>query len=162
MINYRIFALFSSLFVISSPAFAQSDCAETFTREAIYLRTEFFRGTTFVQNGASHRVGFAYRNLEPVFERSPESLPLFKKAQNNARISFGLGVLGLAGATAGTLLALQSVGEPTTPLSERRYRNGMRLILAGTFTAAVSLPVQAWSRRQLDDAIWLHNKALFH
>lgn len=145
----------------SPSLFAQDDCVERFDREGIYLRSEFWRGTVFVKNGVARSVGFAYKKLRPEFEMTPRAMPMFKKAQRNAKISFVVGIAGLVGTTAGVLLALQSVDDQGYLVNEQRYKNGVNLILASTvLSAAINVPLQIRSRQQMDDAIWLRNREI--
>jgi hypothetical protein len=85
---------------------------------------------------------------------------MFKKAQQNAKISFGVGLLGLVGVTTGALMA-QNATEQGYIMNERQYRQGINLVLiSSVLSAAINVPLQIRSRQQLDDAIWLRNRTL--
>ena len=140
--------------------FAQNKALEKYDMEGIYLRNDFWRGNVYVKNGAIRSVGFAYRKLLPEFEQTPRVLPMFKKAQQNAKISFGVGLLGLVGVTTGALMA-QNATEQGYIMDEQQYRQGINLVLiSSVLSAAINVPLQIRSRQQLDDAIWLRNRTL--
>ncbi|MBN8677462.1 MAG: hypothetical protein J0M29_04510 [Chitinophagales bacterium] len=150
------------LLLIATTGHAQQDCLDTYDREAIYLRAELFAGTVFIKNGASHSVGFAYRRLRPEFEQTPHALPVLKKAQRLSRAQFWVSLAGIAGTGAGAFMVLQSIDSQGYLSNEKRYRNGLNLMLGSlAVSTAISLPLQIKSRQQLDDAIWLRNRELF-
>ncbi len=160
MIKKLLFALVVLAFC-QNRVQAQNPLLKTYDQEGIYLRTELLRGTVFVKNGVARPLGFAYKNLRPEFEIAPRVLPLFKKAQRNAKISFAVGILGLAGATTGLLIALRGVDDQGYLLNERQFNRGLNLIWACSIaTAVINIPLTVRSRRQLDDAIWLRNREL--
>jgi hypothetical protein len=157
----QIFAILLFLQLLPTGLGAQNASLETFDREGIYLRNEFWRGTVFVKNGQVKSVGFAYKNLRPEFERTPGVMPMFKKAQRNEKISFAVGLLGLAGITAGTIIAMKSIDSQGYLINERQFRRGLNIIQGSTVAAiAINIPLQFRSRQQLDDAIWLRNRTL--
>lgn len=151
-----ILALFSPFW-----AFAQNDCLDRYDQESIYLRSELFRGVTYVKNGVSRPVGFAYRKLKPEFDLTPRALPMFNKARKNAKISFVVSVVGTAGVATGTLMAIRSIDQQGYLTNESQYRNGLSLMLVSAISsAAIQIPLQLKSRQQLDDAIWLRNREI--
>ncbi len=140
---------------------AQNALLDTYDRESIYLRSEFWRGTVFVKNGVIKPVGFAYKRLRPEFEATPGVMPMFKKAQRNQKIAFGVSLLGLAGITAGTFMITRSIDNQGYLINEKQYRQGVNLVLgSAALTMVINIPLQLKSRQQLDDAIWLRNRAL--
>ena len=140
---------------------AQSTCAQTFEREGIYLRQEYWKGLAFVKNGNSRAVGFAYRNLAPELEKSP-ALPLFKKSQRNSKVSAGIGIAVLLGALSSILLAENQLDKNGYIVNERKFRQGVSMLVGFTsIGASATIVFHIKSRRQLDDAVWLRNRALF-
>ncbi len=151
-----LLALFSPIWV-----FAQNDCLDRYDMEAIYLRSELFQGVSFVKNGVSRPVGFAYRKLKPEFELTPRALPMFNKARKNAKISFVISIAGIAGVATGTLMAIRSVDQQGYLTNESQYRNGLNIMLISAISsAAIQIPLQVKARQQLDDAIWLRNREI--
>lgn len=53
------------VFLSGAAAWGQNDLLAAYDAESIYLRTDFWRGTVFVKNGAIQPVGLAYKNLYP-------------------------------------------------------------------------------------------------
>ena len=161
MMNKQIILSLLVFQLLSTNFWAQNTSVEAYDREGIYLRTEFWRGPVFVKDGAIKPVGFLYKNLRPEFEKTPSVMPMFKKAQRNEKISFAVGILGLAGATAGAIMAFKSVDNQGYLINERQYRQGINLWLGSIlFSAAINIPLKIKSRQQIDDAIWLRNRAL--
>lgn len=140
---------------------AQNNPLETYDKEGIYLKTELFRGTVFVKGKTVRPVGFAFKHLRPEFEKTPEVMPMFKKAQRNQKISFAVGIIGLAGVTTGLLMSLKSVDNQGYLINERQYKQGVNLVLGSALVSTVlNIPLNIKSRQQLDDAIWLRNRTL--
>jgi len=90
---------------------AQTDCADRFGREGVYLRYEFWKGLVWVKNGESRPVGPAYRRFAPAFEKSQEAMTLFKKAQRNNRVSRALSIAAILGVVGGTALAFRQIDD---------------------------------------------------
>lgn len=160
MTKYLLIAVFAIL-LCPTLLQAQNSLLDTYDRESIYLRSEFWRGTVFVKNGVIKPVGFAYKKLRPEFETTPSVMPMFKKAQRNQKITFGVSILGLVGITAGSLMAANAVDNQGYLINEKRYKQGLNLVLGSALcTMAINIPLQLKARQQLDDAIWLRNRAL--
>jgi hypothetical protein len=155
--NYLLILLFGSSIIL--PALSQQPCLEAYDREALYLRTELFAGTVYVKNGISRPVGFAYRKLLPEFEQSPKSLPLFKKAQRFSKAQFWISTAGLACTATGAVMILQSVDRDGYLTNEKRYKNGLNLMMGSlVLSTAITLPLQIKSRQQLEDAVYWRNR----
>lgn len=158
MILKNLLLLFCSSFILHS-TFGQTPCLDTYDREAIYLRTELFAGTVFVKKGVPKPVGFAYRKLQPEFERTPKALPFFKKAQRNSRAQFWVSMAGLACTATGATMILQSVDRNGYLTNERRYKNGLNLMMGSLIVStAITLPLQIKSRQQIEDAVFWRNR----
>ncbi|HAD14976.1 MAG TPA: hypothetical protein DCF33_21320 [Saprospirales bacterium] len=148
-------------FAIVSTVWGQQNCLETYDREAIYLRTELFKGTVYVKNGVSKRIGFSYRRLVPEFEQTPFAMPVLKKARRNFKAQFWISMAGVVGTTAGAMLALQSLDHRGNINNERQYRNGLNLMCGSAIiSTAIGLPLQIKSQQQLEDAVYLRNREL--
>ena len=157
----QIFAILLFSQLLPTGLGAQNANLETYDREGIYLRNEFWRGTVFVKNGQVKTVGFAFKNLRPEFERTPRVLPMFQKAQRNEKISFVVGILGLAGTTVGAIMAMKSIDNQGYLINERQYKQGLNLMLgSAVVSVAINVPLKLRARRQLDDALWLRNRDL--
>jgi len=160
MIKSTFFTLLISLLFQLSIG-AQNKAVENYDREGIYLRNEFWRGNVFVKDGKVRPVGFAYKNLRPEFEKTPSVMPMFNKAQRNLKISLGVSILGLAGTTAGAIIAIKSIDDQGNLINESRYRKGLNLMLGSALiSAAINIPLQLRARQHIDDAIWLRNRTL--
>jgi hypothetical protein len=148
-------------FAFVSPVWGQQNCLDTYDREAIYLRTEFFRGTVYVKNGVSKPLGFSYKRLVPEFEQTPFAMPILKKARRNFKAQFWISMAGVVGTTAGAMLALQSFDHQGNVTNERQFRNGLNLMCGSAIiSTAIGLPLQIKSRQQLDDAVYLRNREI--
>jgi hypothetical protein len=131
-----------------------------YEQEAIYLRSEFWRGTTVVKNGLSVPVGFAFNHLKPEFERYPRSQPLFARAQRNARLAATVNLAGLLSLTGGTMLLLRA-REANGSINKDRLDLGLGMILGGSLLAVgATVPLTIRSQRQLADAVFLRNLEL--
>jgi hypothetical protein len=158
MFYSKIFSLVLAAFTCVSAA-AQTDCADRFDREGVYLRYEFWKGLVWVKNGESRPLGPAYRRFAPAFEKSPEAMGLFKKAQRNNRLSRALSIAAIVGVVGGTVLAFRQIDDQGYLIDAHKYRQGMSIAIgSATLGAAISMPFQFKSRRQLDDAVWLRNR----
>jgi|GEM_PF-2024847 len=144
----------------SSPLFSQNECLETYDREGIYLRTDFWAGTRYIKNGQPRNLGIFYKHLNPEFEKTPEAMPLFLKAKRNAKIATVVGIVTGVTAILGGVMACRSVNQDGFITNQPRYDQGI-ILLSGSaiLSLAVNMPLQIKSRRQLDDAIWLRNRA---
>ncbi|HLP95620.1 MAG TPA: hypothetical protein VK168_16365 [Saprospiraceae bacterium] len=156
----RFLWLFCLLF--ATAGLAQQNCLEVYDREAIYLRTDFLTGYTYIKNGTPRPVGFAYRRLRLEFEQTPLALPIFRKAQRLYKAQFWVSMAGLVGTTAGGIMALQSIDRNGYVNNERRYLSGLNLMLGSAIlSTGIGLTLQIKSNQQLEDAIWLRNRELF-
>lgn len=89
-------------------------------------------------------------------------MPLFLKAKRNAKIATVVGVVTSVTAIAGGLMAIQSINNDGLIINEQRYNTGTTILFSSALVSmAVNIPLRTKSRRQLDDAIWLRNRALF-
>ncbi len=150
------------LATVSTTTLAQADCRDTYDRESIYLRTDFWRGLTFIKAGQPKSVGLFLNRMKPEFEKSPAAFPLFKKAQRNMKIGFAAGLLGLGGAVVGAVQANKWIDRNGYITDEKRYRRNIGwMIASATISAAVTLPLNMQARKHLDDAVWLRNRELF-
>lgn len=158
MSKKSIFAL-TIIFCFATALFAQTDCADRFDREGVYLRYEYWKGLAWVKNGESRPVGPAYRRFAPEFEKSREAMTLFKKAQRNNRLSRALSIATILGMVGGTALAFRQIDDRGYLIDAHKYRQGLSIAIGSAAVgAAISLPFQFKSRRQLDDAVWLRNR----
>lgn len=159
MFKKRFFNLLLATILCFPVAHAQTDCRDIYDRESIYLRTDFWRGTTFVKGGQPHQVGFFLNRMKPEFESSPMALPLFKKSQRNMKIGFAAGLLGLGGTVLGAVRASKLIDSNGYATDEKRYRRNIGwMIASATLSAAVTLPLNIQARRHLEDAVWLRNR----
>ena len=159
MFKKRFFNTLVACALCFSIAHAQADCRDTYDRESIYLRTDFWHGLTFVKAATPHRVGLFLNQMTPEFEKSPGALPLFRKSQRTMKISFAAGLLGLGGAVVGVVQANKMVDRNGNITDQRRFERNLGMAVASTLlSAAVTLPLNLQARQYLDDAVWLRNR----
>lgn len=147
------------LISVSSVAHAQTDCQDTYDRESIYLRTDFWHGLTFVKAATPHRVGLFLNQMTPEFEKSSAAFPLFRKSQRTMKISFAVGLLGVGGAVVGGIQATKMIDRNGNITDQRRFERNLGMALASALlSTAVTLPLNLQARQHLDDAVWLRNR----
>lgn len=153
--------LFFFAVLLANIASAQTDCRSIYDKESIYLRYQLFKGQVFVKDNKAMPVGMFFNRLAPEMEQSSKAMPLFKKAQRNAKIAFGLNMVGLATLGVGMAYVLKSQKNGYL-VNQQYYERGFNLILAGSvFSMVTVVPLSYKTQRQLSDAIHLRNSALF-
>ncbi len=154
----KLFSIFAC-FVILPALSAQNTCLEQLDKEGIYLRSEFWRGTTMVKGTQSKTVGFLFRHIAPEFEQYPVSRKLFKNAQRNNKAAFFTGLIGITGMITGLALNTSAIDEYGNITNQKKFNAGNGLILgSAVFTLAVAVPLRIKSERQLADAVWARNR----
>lgn len=153
--------LFLSGFLLLSSLSAQNKCLEQLDQEGIFLRSEFWRGLTFVKGTQSSSVGFAFNKIEPEFDNASVARKMFKKAQKSNKVAFGFGMASLAGMTVGLIVAERAFDADGNGVNNRTLRKGMAIMLgSAALSFAVSVPLRIHSERQLSDAVWQRNREM--
>lgn len=155
---------FLSLFVcciLLQSLCAQNNCLQQLDKEGIYLRTDFWRGTTMVKGTQSKSVGFFFRQIEPEFNNFPIAQKMFKKAQKDNKIAFAAGMVGLAGIMAGLILNTSAIDSDGNITNHKKFDAGNGIMLgSAVLTLAVAVPFRARSDRKLADAVWQRNREM--
>lgn len=139
-ISILAFFVFTCCWTFSSTA--QTDISN-YDTETIYLQTWSNR---YVKDGQSYPLGLFRKKLAPEMDVSPDAVVIFRQSRKNNNIA-----LGLFGATVG-LLAGSLIADNSD------VQVGLAIGALGT--GITSIAFSGKSQNQLEQAIWLRNKAV--